>query len=282
MCAPASPRPPCQGPSVRRRCVDSPTAGCLARDGGPAARISRRIGGRPARRTFVRPSLRHQAPMPAQQRRRRHDEGWPACAREEPAGRREEEPVGPRQRRTAGSSPQDGKFVPKHDDFEFLEIVRPNAQGRKLQSSPKYQIKEREEHEASCVVRQPAYSTHSLPDCFTPKPETRSGFMHPSRYSREHRALQRRIRDTATSLFAEARPRSQSLHPRTLPDRAEYPRRAASVGDRTGSYFRFARHTVTDPIGARVNQHEPITALRVADRDGGLSQGPSTTRRRSS
>jgi hypothetical protein len=35
-CAPSSPRPPCQGPSVRRRCVDNPTAGCLARNGQPA------------------------------------------------------------------------------------------------------------------------------------------------------------------------------------------------------------------------------------------------------
>jgi hypothetical protein len=48
------------------------------------------------------------------------------------AGRREEEPVGPRHRRTAGSSPEDGEFVPKHDDFQLLEIVRPKAQGRKL------------------------------------------------------------------------------------------------------------------------------------------------------
>jgi hypothetical protein len=46
-------------------------------------------------------------------------------AGEEPAGRREEEPVGPRQRGLAGSSPQDGEFVPKHDDFHLLEIVRP-------------------------------------------------------------------------------------------------------------------------------------------------------------
>jgi hypothetical protein len=106
--------------------------------------------------------------MPAQQRCWRHDEGLPACAREEPAGRREEESVGRRQRRTAGSSPQDGEFVPKHDDFELLEIVRPNVQGRKLQYAPKHHIAEREEHEASCVGRQPAYSTHSLPDCFTP------------------------------------------------------------------------------------------------------------------
>jgi len=80
--------------------------------------------------------------MPAKQRRWRHDEGSPACLREEPAGRREEEPVGPRHRRTTGSAPEDGEFVPKHDDFQFLKIVRPNAQGRKLQNPPKHQIRE--------------------------------------------------------------------------------------------------------------------------------------------
>jgi len=35
-------------------------------------------------------------------------------------------------RRTAGSSPKDGEFVPKHDDFQILEIIRPKAQGSKL------------------------------------------------------------------------------------------------------------------------------------------------------
>jgi hypothetical protein len=80
--------------------------------------------------------------MPAKQRPRCDDEGPPACARQEPAGRREEEPVGPRHRRTAGSSPGDGEFVPKHDDFQLLEIVRPKAQGSKLQKTPKHHVTE--------------------------------------------------------------------------------------------------------------------------------------------
>ena len=122
-----------------------------------------------------------QAPMPAQQRRRRHDEGSPACAREEPAGRREEEPVGPRQRRTADSSPENGELVLKHDDLQLLEIVRPKPPRSKLQNLPKHHITEGEEHDASSVGRQTAYPTHSLPDdCFTLKPETRSEFVHPS------------------------------------------------------------------------------------------------------
>src|SRR6266849_3919827 len=96
--------------------------------------------------TRVRPPLRHQAPMPAKQCPRCDDEGPPACARQEPAGGREEEPVGPRHRRTAGSSPEDGEFVPKHEDFQFLEIVRPKTQGSKQQNPSKHYVTEREEH----------------------------------------------------------------------------------------------------------------------------------------
>jgi hypothetical protein len=52
--------------------------------------------------------------------------------------------------------------VPENHDFQLLELVRPNAQDRELQNPPKHQITEREEHEASSVVRYAcaAYSTH--------------------------------------------------------------------------------------------------------------------------
>jgi hypothetical protein len=75
--------------------------------------------------TRICPPLRNQASMPAKQCPRCDDEGPPACTRQEPADGREEEPVSPRHRRTAGSSPEDGEFVPKHDDFQLLEIGRP-------------------------------------------------------------------------------------------------------------------------------------------------------------
>jgi hypothetical protein len=87
---------------------------------------------RAPRSTRVRPPLRHQAPMPAKQRPRCDDEGPPASARQAPASRSEEEPVRPRPRRTAGSSPKNGEFVSKHDDFQLLEIVRPQTQDSKL------------------------------------------------------------------------------------------------------------------------------------------------------
>src|SRR5262245_64821803 len=44
---------------------------------------------RPTDSTGVGPTLRHQAPMPSQQRRRRDDEGPPLCPRQELARRRE-------------------------------------------------------------------------------------------------------------------------------------------------------------------------------------------------
>src|SRR5882672_12007681 len=84
--------------------------------------------------------------MPAKQRPRCDDKGPPAGTRQKPAGSREEEPVAPRHRRTAGSSPEDAEFVPKHDDFQLLEIVRPKAPGSKLQNPPNHQITEGEEH----------------------------------------------------------------------------------------------------------------------------------------
>ena len=96
-----------------------------------STRISRRTGGRPARRGYV-----HRV---ATKRRCQHssvprcdDEGPPACARQETAGRRKEEAVGPGHHGPPVASPEDGEFVPKHDDSQFLEIVRPKAQSSKL------------------------------------------------------------------------------------------------------------------------------------------------------
>lgn len=56
-------------------------------------------------------------------------------------------------RRRAGSSREDGKFVTQHDDLQLLEVVRPPAQGRDLQHPPKHQIAQREEHNGSGVAR---------------------------------------------------------------------------------------------------------------------------------
>ena len=48
--------------------------------------------------------------------------------------------------------------MPKHDDFQLLEIVRPKAQSSKLPNPPKHQITEREKHEAEwlAIMNEPA------------------------------------------------------------------------------------------------------------------------------
>ena len=73
--------------------------------------------------TCVRPALRDQPAMPSKQRRRRDEEGVPKVAREQSAGRAQEEPVdgpddGPRR-----SAPQDRELVPQHQDLELLEVM---------------------------------------------------------------------------------------------------------------------------------------------------------------
>src|SRR5262249_62117316 len=60
----------------------------------------------------VRPTFRHHSPMPAQQRRRRDEKRPPARSRQKSAGRRQEQPVGPGDRGTRYSSPQNADLVP--------------------------------------------------------------------------------------------------------------------------------------------------------------------------
>ena len=88
---------------------------------------------RPPDGTRVRPPLGDQAPMPAQQRRRRDDEGPPTYARHQPAGDGEQHTVDGSNRRTACGAPEDREFVPQDDDFEFLELLRPNAKHHELE-----------------------------------------------------------------------------------------------------------------------------------------------------
>ena len=47
---------------------------------------------------------------------------------------------------------------PEDDNFQFFEVVIPNAQGSKLEKPTQHQVAERDKHDASCV----AHSTHRL------------------------------------------------------------------------------------------------------------------------
>jgi hypothetical protein len=83
------------------------------------------------------------------------------------AGRRETEPVGPRHRRTVGSSPVDGEFVPQDDNFQVFELIRPTAQDRELQHPSKRPVTQREQHETSEAA---GLFYASASDCFPSLP----------------------------------------------------------------------------------------------------------------
>jgi hypothetical protein len=57
------------------------------------------------------------------QRGRRDEERAPACARQEAARRRQEQPVDRGHRRTRRLPTEDAEFVLQYDDFQFLEVV---------------------------------------------------------------------------------------------------------------------------------------------------------------
>src|SRR5262245_12232855 len=81
-------------------------------------------------------------------RRHAHD-GCPTDARQESAGGAQEQAVNRSHRRTARFPAKDREFVPKHDDLEFHELLRPNPQCHEFEQPAKQQIEERHEQEAS-------------------------------------------------------------------------------------------------------------------------------------
>ena len=87
--------------------------------------------------------------MPAQQRRRRDEERFPAVAREELTRRCKEQSVDHRECGTPALSSQNGQFVPTEHNLQFFEVVRPNAQGRELEKPMQHHVAERDKHEAS-------------------------------------------------------------------------------------------------------------------------------------
>jgi hypothetical protein len=91
--------------------------------------------------------------MPAQQRRRRHDERLPTRARQQSAGDGEQHAVDGGDRRSPRLPAKNREFVPQDDDFEFLELLRPDAQGHEFKKPAKQPVTQRHEHEASYVRR---------------------------------------------------------------------------------------------------------------------------------
>src|SRR6266496_3357482 len=73
--------------------------------------------------TGVRPPAGNEAPVPAKQRRRGHQERVPARAGQQPARGREQDPVARTQRRSVYLASQHRQLMPKHDDLQLLEAV---------------------------------------------------------------------------------------------------------------------------------------------------------------
>ena len=90
--------------------------------------------------------------MPAHERVRRDEERPPACSRKESTCRSQEGSVSGLEMRARILPSQDGELVPKHEDLEFLEPVRAEAQHEQLQDTAKREIREREEHEQDLQV----------------------------------------------------------------------------------------------------------------------------------
>ena len=96
---------------------------------------------RPTGRPRVRPPLRDQATMPADQGRRRDDEGSPMRAWQQPARRGQEHASDDGGPRPARGPPKNGEFVPQDNVFEFLERIRPRAQWRSFIVTPATRIR---------------------------------------------------------------------------------------------------------------------------------------------
>ena len=130
----------------------------LARE--PQHQLSRLTSDRrPTDRTRVRPPLRDQTSMPAQQGRRCDDEGSPTRAWQQSTRRGQEHAVNGRGRRSALGTPKNGEFVPKNDDSRFLNSL----DRHEFEQPPQQHVAERHEHEDSSVS--PVTSQFYAQDC---------------------------------------------------------------------------------------------------------------------
>jgi hypothetical protein len=71
----------------------------------------------------VGPAPGNQAPVPAKQRRRGHQERAPARAWQQPARGREQDPVARAQLRSVYLASQHRQLMPKYDDLQLLEAL---------------------------------------------------------------------------------------------------------------------------------------------------------------
>jgi hypothetical protein len=84
--------------------------------------------------------------MPAQQRRRRHDESMPAPVRKQPSKRRDQGTIGRPQLRTLMLASHDRKLMPQQHEFDVFSVFVPSTPNEQPQNSREGKVSEGEEH----------------------------------------------------------------------------------------------------------------------------------------
>jgi hypothetical protein len=105
--------------------------------------------------TWVRPPFCDQSSMPPQQCLRCDEKRRPVWTWQEPAGRRQKEPIGPGDRGTRDSSPKNAELVPEHENLEVFEVIQSKPQNGELGRPPNHHVAERQKHETSSRPKHP-------------------------------------------------------------------------------------------------------------------------------
>ncbi len=92
----------------------------------------------------IRPAARHQLPMPAQKRRRRHQERRPHPSRQRPTKRGEQRPIVWAKLRTSDLALEHVQLVAQNEDLDLLLPVRAHPQHKQLQQPPQHPVQEQE------------------------------------------------------------------------------------------------------------------------------------------
>jgi hypothetical protein len=94
----------------------------------------------------IGPVPRDQLPVPAQQRRRRHDPCREQFARQHPCERSQHQPVFRLQPRTTHLPTQHRHLMPTHEQFDILRRPTTTASHHQSEQRPENRIQRREEH----------------------------------------------------------------------------------------------------------------------------------------
>jgi hypothetical protein len=107
------------------------------------AHRDRRSAGRAVR---ISPAPGDQISVPAQQRRRSHDEHAPRRAAQQPRQRGEKDSIGPVKIRSVSVAAEHGDLVAQDEDFDLLGSVTAQYQNQELEDASQRGVGKRPEH----------------------------------------------------------------------------------------------------------------------------------------